>query len=278
MKYSFHVVAAIAFLLSGVSDAAEVVPPVNAPSGWKMTFDDEFDTLDMSRYETHLPQARFIGGQGEKEIYVDRMYAGDGSTPLNLNPFSVKDGVLTIRADRPTTAIRQHLEGQQYTSGMLTTRHSFSQLYGYFEMRAKLPLGKGLWPAFWLCAIDLSWPPEIDVMESLGHNPTTLYTTVHMGQRDKPDKIGFATQVADTTTDFHTYGMLWSPTVIAWYFDGKRVAYTPTPPDVRKAMYMLINLAVGGDWPGDPDASMKFPADMQLDYVRVYALPSSGRL
>jgi beta-glucanase (GH16 family) len=249
-------------------------PPINAPTDWKLTFADEFDTLNLLHWDPKFPWGRFLHN-GEKEIYVDPTYTGDSSMSLGLNPFSVNDGILTIRADRATPALRQHLQGQLYTSGLLTTKYSFSQLYGYFEMRAKFPLGRGLWPAFWLLPTDQSWPPEIDVVEILGDQPSTLYTTVHMvvGTKNKrDDKIGFGSRVPDVTMNFHTYGVMWSPNYIAWYFDGKRVAYTTTPANVRKPMYILINLAVGGDWPGQPDGNTKFPADMQVDYIRAYAL------
>jgi serralysin len=264
---------ALIVIMSTIASAEEA--PRDAPTGWKLTFADEFDTLNLSRWESRFGEGnRFLGGQGEKEIYVDPTYKGDTQTPLGLNPFSVRNGVLTIRADRPDPLIRGHLEGQLYTSGLLTTRHSFSQRYGYFSMRARFPLGRGLWPAFWLLPSDRSWPPEIDVVEILGDQPTTLYATVHMvGPNHEHIKVGFNPSVDDVTSGFHSYGALWSPAFVAWYFDGKRVAYTAELRDMDKPMYILINLAVGGDWPGQPDATTKFPADMQIDYVRAYALP-----
>ncbi len=85
---------------------------------------------------------------------------------------------------------------------------------------------------------------------------------------------GIGITVPDVSKDFHTYGVLWSPTFVAWYFDGHRVSHTPTPPDMHKPMYLLIDLAVGGKWPGQPDASTTFPADMEVDYVRAYSIPN----
>jgi len=252
------------------------IPPLEAPVGWKLTFHDEFDKLDLSHWNTKFQRNnRYLGGQGEKEMYVDPTYAGDTSRPLDLNPFSVENGILTIEADRAPPAVRAHLEGQLYTSGLLTTERYFSQLYGYFEIRTQYPLGKGLWPGFWMLATDLSWPPEIDIVELRGDQPETLYATVHYQEAGNPHaKTSFRPAVADFTKNFHTYGLLWTPDFIAWYVDGHRVAYTVTPANVKKPMYLLIQLAVGGDWLGQPDEKTKFPAKMQIDYVRAYALPS----
>jgi beta-glucanase (GH16 family) len=278
IKLVSAIVILIALWMPNHSRGSENLPPETAPTNWPLTFSDNFRTFDQSHWTTKFNEGnRFLGGQGEEEIYVDPSYTGDRSAPLGLNPFSIKDGVLTIRADRPSLTLRPHLEGQLYTSGLVTTEHSFSQLYGYFEMRAKFPYGRGLWPAFWLLPTDMSWPPEIDVVEVVGDQAKTVYTTVHWGLKLKPQKIGFNPSVSDVTENFHLYGMMWSPTFVAWYFDGKRIAYTQTPSDTHKPMYLLINLAVGGDWPGQPDVSTKFPADMQINYVKAYALPPNGR-
>jgi beta-glucanase (GH16 family) len=251
-------------------------PPDDAPIGWSMTFHDEFDTFDLSRWQTKYAW----GGRSmnnEMEIYVDKGYAGTGTMPLGLNPFLVQNGYLSIRADHAPANIETQLAGKSYTSGLLTSYGSFSQLYGYFEMRAQLPLGRGLWPAFWLLPVDITWPPEIDIVEALMHQPTTIYTTIHMATTWNPQaQTGFTSSVADTTTSFHSYGVLWSPNSIAWYFDHKRIADTPAPSNMQKPMYLLVNLAVGGTWPGPPDATTKFPANMLIDYIRVYALPKDS--
>jgi beta-glucanase (GH16 family) len=263
-------------LLAGKASAAPTTPPVEAPTGWTITFHDEFDTLDLFRWQTKYPwNGRSMNN--EMEMYVDPSYAGTGKTPLGLNPFSIQNGILTIRADHVPAILATQLAPRSYTSGLLTSYGSFSQLYGYFEMRAQLPLGRGLWPAFWLLPVDITWPPEIDIFEALMQQPTTIYTTVHMSTPWNPQaQTGFATSVADMTTSFHSYGVLWTPNSIAWYFDNRRIAYTATPPNVQKPMYLLVNLAVGGTWPGSPDATTKFPANMLIDYIRAYALPKNS--
>src|SRR6202030_3710079 len=102
-------------------------------------------------------------------------------------------------------SIQPFINNYQYTSGEINTYHSFSQLYGYFEMRAELPAGQGYWPAFWLLPANGSWPPEIDAMEVLGNDPTTLYTTVHTNSTGTHTSSGIGTIVANTSTGFHTY-------------------------------------------------------------------------
>ena len=111
---------------------------------------------------------------------------------------------------------------------MITTLHSFSQRYGYFEMRAKLPRGKGIWPAFWLLPQDLSWPPEIDIMESIG-DPNTVYVTAHSTTK-KAEGI----KVGVKGDGFHTFAVAWDPKLIVWYVDGAEVGRQPTPADMNK--------------------------------------------
>ena len=263
---------ALLFLLLGClawTAYAYAQPPKTPPSNWKLTFDEEF-TNDLSRWQMTYPwSARWNASNAEAEVYVDPSYMGTAGSPLGLNPFKLEGGTLTITADVPSAAVVPFLQGHRYTSGMLTTYASFSQMYGYFEISAKFPGGKGLWPAFWLLPTNMSWPPEIDVVEVLGDQPTTLYATVHYGAAGK---IQFPLSVSDVTSEFHSYGLYWTKNYIGWYVDSKRVAYAPTPVQLQdKPMYLLLNLAVGGNWPGYPDQSTPFPAQMQVNYVRVYA-------
>jgi beta-glucanase (GH16 family) len=264
-------------LLLGVSRetvAAKTEPPADAPTNAKMVFDDEFNTLDLSRYSTkYWWGERWLGGENaEHEVYADQTYAGSANGPLGLNPFSLVNGMLQIQATIPARSVAPYLEGQKYVSGLLTTYRSFSQLYGYFEIRARFPLGKGYWPAFWMLPkVSMPNPPEIDVVEVLGDQPTALNITAHWNVESKAKKQEWTLTVPDTSEDFHRYGVLWTHDVIAWYFDGKRVAVMATPDDLNRPMYMLLNLAVGGSWPGYPNARTKFPGNMLVGYIRVYS-------
>lgn len=207
---------------------------------------------------------RNLENNGELEIYVDSHLA-DSQGPIGLNPFRIdRDGHLEILAWPTPPALLPRLENHPYVSGVLTTQPSFWQTYGYFELRAKIPSGKGLWPAFWLLPHDQSWPPEIDVMESVGDG-THIYSTVHstVGPADGPE--------ARVTGDaFHTYAVSWDAKQVIWYVDGKRIGAVPTPANLHRPMYMIANLAVGGDWPGSPDTNTKFPAKMTIAFMRAY--------
>jgi beta-glucanase (GH16 family) len=118
---------------------------------------------------------------------------------------------------------------------------------------------------------DGSWPPELDVMEMLGHDPSTVFMTVHSHATGAHTQTQGLAKVPDISAAFHTYGVLWEASKITWYFDGQPVYTTAPPSDLNKPLYILVNLAVGGDWPGSPDATTPFPAVYQIDYVRAYA-------
>ncbi len=253
----------------------------------KLTFDDEFDTLRLwdpvtrqGVWKTNFasgPQSgpyawdsRTLHGNHELEIYVDPAFPGLGVVPLGLNPFEVRDGAVSIVANKTPASLKWRLWDYAYTSGLLTTQPSFSQRYGYFEIRAKLPAGKGMWPAFWLIATDASWPPELDILEQLGGD--TIYQTVHTRRNGALDETGFKVQRPGATTGYHTYGALWTANRVVWFIDGKQTASAPTPDDMHKPMYILLNLAVGGNMPGSPDDQTRFPGRYSIDYIRVYSL------
>jgi beta-glucanase (GH16 family) len=239
------------------------------------TFDDEFSSLDLWNgssgiWDTSYPWAPPGGGTNptnrELEWYINASY----SSTNNVDPWYVTRGILHITAAPAALSIKPYIDYYDYTSGILTTYHSFAQTYGYFEMRARLPEGKGLWPAFWLLPVNQSWPPELDVMEVLGSSPQTVYTTVHSGSDGRIYSIERAAREPDTSSGYHTYGVDWEAKTITWYFDGRMVFRTLTPSDMHQPMYMLVDLAVGGAWPGSPNSSTKFPADMKIDYIRAY--------
>jgi VCBS repeat-containing protein len=213
--------------------------------------------------------------QGEQQIYVDPNYAGTASAPLGLNPFSIVNGVLTITASRTPTADLPYLDNLPFTSGLLTTQTSFAQTYGYFEIKAQLPAGQGVWPAFWLLPTNGTWPPEVDVFEQLGG--ADIYQTSHYtDSTGAPAQTGFTTYQPGNTTGFHTYGLLWTKTSLTWYVDGVETATTATPADMNSPMYMLVNLGIGG-WSGDAPSSLT-SAQMEVDYVKAYSLASLGAL
>jgi serralysin len=256
-----------------------------SPSNLKMTFHDEFNSLSLYNATTKAGtwktsytygpsdgynsiNSRTLSGNGELQIYVDPTYAGDpakSSSSLGLNPFAVSNGVLSITAEKLSDAMSAKLYGYDYSSGLLTTEKTFAQTYGYFEMRAELPMEKGMFPAFWMLPTSRTWPPEIDIMENIGENFTSG------GAIDTADRDAFRTYFPDGLSGMHTYGLKWTKEMITWYVDGKAVGSVPTPASMHQPMYLLVNLAVGGDWAGAPSYGFD-EASMKVDYVRAYSL------
>jgi Ca2+-binding RTX toxin-like protein len=243
-------------------------------SRYTLEFSDEFDNFSMwsesnptgTWRTTYTWGQRTLAGNGEEQLYVDPEYKD-----LGLDPFSVADGVLTITAAPTADDLVDDLGGYQYTSGLITSEESFSQTYGYFEMQAELPAGQGLWPAFWLLPTHRGWPPEIDIFEVLGDEPGVLNNAIHSDD-DAPRNKAYATDVGDLSDGMHTYGMEWTALTIGFYLDGVEVARAATPSDMHTPMYILANLAVGGNWPGSPDDTTGFPADFDIDYIRAYSV------
>lgn len=245
-----------------------------------LSFADEFNTLSLwngssgtwdTNYWWGAENGSTLAGNGEKQWYIDHDYLPTKS----VNPFSVDDGVLTITAARAAEAIKPYINNYEYTSGMLTTYESFSQTYGYFEIRADMPDNHGVWPAFWLLPADGSWPPELDVVEMRGQDPNTVHVAAHSKETGSRTTVGSAVNVPDTE-GFHTYGLLWTQDELVWYFDDVEIFRTDTPADMHDPMYMLVNLAVGGI-AGTPADGLARPAEMQIDYIRAYTLDEVGQ-
>jgi serralysin len=243
-------------------------------SHFVQTFDDEFlGPLDVTRWvprdqlDTTI-ENRSITSNGEIQLYVDPGFRGTAKKPLGLTPIKVHDGILEIDAFPTPHEVAGYVFKYPYVSGKLTTKASFSQKYGYFEARAKVPKGVGLWPAFWMLPEAGGWPPEIDIFEVLGRTPNALYTSVHArGRNETKENL-----VGDLSKDFHTYGVLWDPTQIRFYLDDNEVYATTTPPDLNQPCYLILNLAIGGSWAQIPDDSTKFPAALLVDWVRAYQI------
>lgn len=214
----------------------------------KPSFSDDFTS---SRINTNHWDVTYKSGKTEMQTYVS-------------DAFDLANGVLKIRADaRPA-------DGRPYSSGILTTQSTFSQQYGYFEMRAKVPKGQGLWPAFWLLHTGPNPWNELDVFEFLGHNTNKVYLYNHWGDAANQHQALPKSYVGpDFSDQFHVFALDWQPNRLTWYIDGvKRAETTQHVP--HEPMFILTNLAVGGSWPGAPDPATQFPAYFQIDYVRVY--------
>jgi beta-glucanase (GH16 family) len=264
---------------SPVSAQIKGQAPGSVPRNWKLTWSDEFDGKNGS-----LPDAAkwtlVTGGGGwdnrELEYYTAR--------EVNVHQ---QDGNLIITANREAYSGPDGV-AREFTSARLKTAGKFSQAYGRFEARLKLPTGQGIWPAFWLLGDNISsvgWPAcgEIDIMELVGSAPSTILGTIHgpgySGNKGPSSK--FTLPSGQSFGDgFHLFAIEWEPNVIRFYVDDTLYA-TRTPADLPagaqwvfdKPFFILMNVAVGGDLPGPPNTKTIFPQTMVVDYVRAYARP-----
>jgi beta-glucanase (GH16 family) len=259
---------------TGQFQAHDFQLPINMAGLGAQTFAEDFNSAATigADWQTNFGYAGnnlnsfTLTNNAEQEIYVSPSFTGTGSQPLGLNPFSFNNGVLTISANPVTAAQSAQMWGYHYASGMLES--NFTQTYGYFEMRAQLPQGQGLWPAFWLLGPQNK---EIDVLEGLGSDTRTAYNAVHSPIEPALGNASFNPYA----TGFHTYGLMWTPQNLTYYVDGAPVWQTATPADMNSPMHLIVNLAVGGNWPGSPDGTTPWPANLQIDYVHAYALGGS---
>ena len=245
-------------------------PPERISDGnWELTFEDNFDELDLGKYETQYIWSRDEIINNEEQYYIDPELHG-------ASPFEIEQGILKIKAQRTPANLRQTTT-QEYVSGVLTSREEFSQFYGRFEVRAKMPEGDGLWPAFWLLPTHDRWPegvavlPELDVMEFISQEQSWYHTTIHSNVTGQSESVGNAISAGtNLSADFHDYAAVWGPEKIAWYFDGLKVFETDTPQDFNHPKHFLLNLAIGGSWAGSPSNNTMFPASFEIDHVKVY--------
>jgi beta-glucanase (GH16 family) len=246
------------------------VQPVGA-STWRLVWADEFNGTGIDQSKWSFEVNGNGGGNNELQYYTAR--------PENAR---VENGHLVIEARKEAYA------GKQYTSARLNSRLKGDWLYGRFEARIKLPRGQGIWPAFWMLPTDNkygSWAAsgEIDILEAINTHAAggnTIYGSIHYGNtvpNNQHITVAYTpgTSIAD---NYHTYAVEWEPRQIRWYVDN--VLYStqtqwssgggayPAPFDQR--FHALLNLAVGGNWPGSPNSTTAFPQQMLVDYVRVY--------
>lgn len=242
-----------------------------AAAQYQIVWQDEFNgsSLDLSKWEpmigTGCPN---ICGWGNNE---QQFYRAQNAT--------VGGGTLKI------TARRENFGGAQYTSARLRTKFKGDWTYGRFEMRAKMPVGQGMWPAFWMLPTDSVhgvWAAsgEIDIMEYLGSEPSTIHGTTHFGGTFPANTFSgnsYTLPSGNFHDTFHEFAIEWEEEEIRWYVDGilyriQNSWFTPGaafPAPFNERFHLLLNLAVGGNWPGPPDGSTQFPQTFEVDWVRV---------
>jgi len=264
-------------LLFSPDEQPSVIAPVHADaSGWQVVWSDEFNGPNGNSVDP-LKWTFDIGGNGwgnnELETYTNRTQNAD-----------LEDGSLVITANKETFTGPDNIT-KSYTSARLLSRNIFSQTEGRFEALIKVPEGNGLWPAFWMLGSDISqvgWPTcgEIDIMENVGREPSKVYGTIHGPGYSGANGIGATytlpggQRFADS---YHLFAVEWESNVIRWYVDNT-LYETRTPSDLPNntnwvythPFFLLLNVAVGGNFPGNPDNTTVFPQKMQVDYVRVY--------
>ena len=268
-----------------------VVGPWNpsTDSEWELVFSEEFtvEAIDAAKWNTRYTRHNHYDGgtspwNNESQYYVGDNEVIDGVT---YDAFEFNNGVLSIvgqKVDQLITAeIGDPLPGHpdvktfDYTSGILNGQNKAAFTYGYMEMRAKVPAGQGLWPAFWMLPTSGDWPPEIDIMETLGHRTDTVFNSLHYGDQSAvlSEKGEQTFSGLDFSADFHTFGAKWSENRLTWFLDGYALYDVAHDiPDVP--MYLLANLAIGGDWPGAPDETTPETSSLDIDYIRVYQTES----
>ena len=244
-----------------------------ADTNWKLVWADEFEgaALDLSRWEWEV-NARG-GGNNELQYYTDR--------PENTQ---VSGGLLTL------TARQERFTGpegtREYTSARIRTKGKGDWRYGRIEVRARMPVGQGIWPAIWMMPTDDAYggwagSGEIDLMEYLGQKPAEVFGTLHYGgpwPRNVHTGKTYTLPSGTFADDFHVFALEWQEGEIRWYVDGvhyqtqtewrtEGAAY-PAPFDQR--FHLILNVAVGGNLPGSPDETTRFPQSMVVDYVRVF--------
>ena len=266
-------------LLSGCCIACDPKPQFRPRPGLTLVWSDEFSgkdgsSPDPSKWTYDIGTGENGWGNHELEYYTNR--------PENAR---IEKGNLVI------TAIAENFKSpdgatHKYTSARLKTQGRFAQTYGRFEARIKIPEGQGIWPAFWMLGADIptvGWPKcgEIDIMENIGKEPRLNHGSLHGPSSIKPTSDLTSTfslpSGAKYAADFHLYAVEWEPEVVRFYVDSNLYATFPSSdwPSggqwvFNHPFFILLNVAVGGDWPGSPDASSAFPQTMLVDYVRVY--------
>lgn len=245
---------------------------------WVLVWSDEFDgeagTPVNSEYWTHD-----VGGHG----WGNNQLEYDTNDPENASLDGSGNLAIVAREGSPEGRFC-HYGNCDYTSARLITRNNVEFTYGRVEARIQIPRGQGIWPAFWMLGSNfqrVGWPAsgEIDIMENVGKEPQNVYGTVHGPGYSGGDGVGGSYSMGeDFADDFHVYAVDWDPDAIRWYVDGELVN-TITPDDLRgnqwvfdHDFFIILNVAVGGYWPGNPDETTEFPQTMLVDYVRVYQL------
>jgi len=241
---------------------------------WNLVWEDDFNaaTLDASNWSYQIGASGW--GNNELQYYTDR-----------TDNLELDNGNLKI------TAREESYNGASYTSARIRSINKADWTYGRMEASIKLPVGQGIWPAFWMMPTNSeygTWPAsgEIDIMEYLGHQTSTSYGTIHYGFTGNHQFMGsnYTLPSGDFFDNFHLFAVEWEPDEIRWYIDGINYFSIASsslgsfPWVFDQDFHFILNVAVGGNWPGSPDATTNFPQTMEVEYVRTYQLLSDIKI
>lgn len=245
----------------------------DAPEGYSLLWADEFndETINGANWQYETGDGTDYGLQ-----------SGWGNNELQIYTESAENSGIEQDGDLSVLYIRATDDGAgNYTSAKLTTQNLFSMRFGRIDVKAKMPKGQGIWPAVWALGdnIDeIDWPGcgEIDIVEILGHEPHKMYSTLHYTNTENKhgEKQGMYELSGETFNDaYHVFSLNWTPENLAFSVDDKLIQEMPIEDDMKeflRSFYLVLNVAVGGNWPGDPDTDTSFPQTMYVDYIRVF--------
>lgn len=273
-RKSIGILLAFGVLVSCSDDNTGPVNKIPTPDGFTLVWSDEFDGDEINssywNYET-----------GDGTDYG--LPAGWGNNELQIYTNSEENSGITTDGTSSVLHITAKEDGAGgYTSAKMTTKDLISVRYGRVDVRAKLPKGQGIWPAIWLLGENrgiVDWPGcgEIDIVELLGNEPATIYNTIHYTngeQRKGEEQNVFNLPNEDFNADYHVFTIEWTPEFIKFILDDQLLSQMPIEDDMKefqRSFYLIMNVAVGGFWPGNPDGTTVFPQPMYVDYVRIYS-------
>jgi beta-glucanase (GH16 family) len=271
-KPLFYALFAAAFLACNKEDTP---PAEDGYEGYTLIWSEEFnEDISEENWVFELGDGTAYGlppgwGNAERQLYTNSI------NNANIQPDDERNSVLAIIA-------KKEPGNNKYSSAKLTTKNLHSFRFGRVEARIKVPEGRGIWPAFWMLGdnhnVEIDWPGcgEIDIMEVIGHEPERVYCSAHYTNGENKLSSNIESYVASQSLseDYHIYRVDWTPTELIYSLDGTVVNQIPIEDDMKeflRSFYIILNVAVGGNWPGDPDGTTVFPQKMLVDWVRVYS-------
>jgi beta-glucanase (GH16 family) len=271
--YLISLVCLVIWVWMNFSSASSLPLASSNTTGWSLVWSDEFQGSSINLSDWNYEVNGWGGGNSELQYYTNR----------SNNSF-INNGSLIIRAIKEQYTDTDGT--RSYTSARLNTKDKNNWKYGKVDVRARLPSGKGIWPAIWMLPANNTYGTwaasgEIDIMELKGNQPGTVYGTLHYGGSwpdNKYSGISYSLSKGIFSDDYHVFTIEWEPEEIRWFVDGTVYQTQSTwfttngsyPAPFDQPFFLVVNVAVGGNFVGNPDDSTQFPADMAIDYIRVY--------